>query len=238
MDGRIRLPQVTLRSQRTSPGAEILLVAGGRKPRIPWLLEAAEGRTVWAIDRGVNICMEAGLLPALVLGDADSASPKLWKAAMERGAEVLPLAREKDDTDLQMALKTVTARFGPAKALVTGCWGGRFDHTWSNVLSVLGALRGGLEFAALVDHRELLAFLTGGETLALSHAKEPAAVSLLAFSERCTGVSISGVHWPLKKTVLEKNAPYAISNRPEGSEATVVGLEEGEMGVYVSWWER
>jgi thiamine pyrophosphokinase len=238
MDGRIRLPQVTLSSPRTSPGTEILLVAGGRKPRIPWLIDAAEGRTVWAIDRGVNVCMEGGILPALILGDADSASPKLWKAATERGSEVLSLAREKDDTDLQMALRTVTKRFGRVKALVTGCWGGRFDHTWSNVLSVLGALRGGLEFAALADHRELLTFVTGGETLTLFHAKEPAAVSLLAFSGRCTGVSISGVHWPLEKTVLEIDAPYAISNRREGTEPTVTSLEEGEMGVYVSWWER
>lgn len=238
MTGRIRLPQVSLSAPKNGAGTEILLVAGGRKPQVHWLLEAAEGRTVWAIDKGVNVCMEAGLLPALILGDADSASPKLWKAATARGSETLLFSREKDDTDLQMALRTVSGRFDRATALVTGCWGGRFDHTWSNVLSVLGALRGGLNCAVLVDHRELLTFVRGGETLTLRHAKEPSAVSLMAFSELCIGVSISGVHWPLEKTRLRKDSPYAISNRPEEGQPTRAGLDEGEMGLYVSWWER
>lgn len=234
----IRLPQVVFSAPKVFAGTEVLLVAGGRKPQVPWLLEAAEGRTVWAIDRGVNVCMEAGLLPALILGDADSASPKLWKAARTRGSETLLLSREKDETDLQMALRTVAERFDQAAALVTGCWGGRFDHTWSNVLSILGAVRRGLNCAVLVDNREFLAFIRGGESLSLHHAKKPSAVSLMAFSEHCSGVSISGVHWPLEKTVLEKDSPYAISNRPEEGQPTHVGLDEGEMGVYVSWWER
>ncbi len=234
----IRLPQVTLSIDGVPAGREILLVAGGRKPQISWLLDAAENRIVWAIDRGVNVCMEAGLLPALILGDADSASPKLWKAARTRGSETLLLPREKDETDLQMALRTVSERFGQATTLVTGCWGGRFDHTWSNVFSVLGAVRRELNCAVLVDHRELLAFINNGQSLTLRHEKEPAAVSLIALSERCRGVSISGVHWPLKETVLEKDSPYAISNRPEEGKPTRVALDDGEMGVYVSWWER
>ncbi len=234
----IRLPQVTLLAEGIPSGVEILLVAGGRKPQVSWLLDAAEGRTVWAIDRGVNICMEAGLLPALILGDADSASPKLWKAARARGSETLLLPREKDETDLQMALRTVSERFDQATTVVTGCWGGRFDHTWSNVLSVLGAVRRELNCAVLVDHRELLAFIRGRQSLALRHEKEPAAISLMALSERCSGVSISGVHWPLEKTVLDKDSPYAISNRPEEGKPTRVALDDGEMGVYVSWWER
>jgi len=234
----IRLPQALLSSPIIPPEEEILLVAGGRKPRVSWLLEAAQNRTVWAVDRGVNACMEAGLLPAMILGDADSASPKLWKAAMERGAEVLSLPREKDETDLQMALKTLTTRLGRIRIIVTGCWGGRFDHAWSNVLSVLGTLREGTGYAVLADHRELLAFIRGGETLTLSSLRKPEAVSLLAFSERCTGVSIRGVHWPLEKTRLDKDLPYAISNRSEGDEPIHAGLDEGEMGFYVSWWER
>lgn len=234
----IRLPQVLLSSPMIPQGEEILLVAGGRKPRVSWLLEAAENRTVWAIDRGVNACMEAGILPSLILGDADSASPKLWKAATGRGAEVLSLPREKDDTDLQMALKTLAMQLGRIKILVTGCWGGRFDHTWSNVLSVLGTLRERDGYAVLVDHWELLAFIRGGETVTLTQLRRPEAISLLAFSERCTGVFIRGVHWPLEKTELDKGLPYAISNRPKGDEPIVAGLDGGEMGLYVSWWER
>lgn len=239
MKAKIGLPQVELMADPSWADTDILLVAGGRKPRASWLIEAAEGRTIWAIDKGVNACMEAGLLPSLVLGDADSASPKLWKAASARGAETLLLSREKDETDLQMALRTLAERFDKVTALVTGCWGGRFDHAWSNVLSVLGAVRQGrVGHAALVDHRELLTFIRGGETLTLSHEKKPSAVSLLAFSDACRGVTIDGVHWPLEKTTLDKDSPYAISTRPEGDQPTRAGLDEGEMGIYVCWWER
>ena len=237
MEG-IRLPQVDILVPKPPESREVLLVAGGRKPKSSWLLEAAQGRSVWAIDRGVNACMEAGLLPELILGDADSASPKLWKAAHSRGAETLLLSREKDDTDLQKALKTVSERFGQSIVLVTGCWGGRFDHAWSNVLSVLGALRKGILHAVLADHRELLFFLRGMEKIEMRHRKEPSSISLVAFSERCEGVTIAGVHWPLENPLLEKDSPYAISNRPQGGEPTRVGLSSGEMGLYVSWWER
>lgn len=234
----VLLPQVTLFPSPSPAGNEVLLVAGGRKPLIPWLLEAAEGRVVWAIDRGVDICMEAGLLPALVLGDADSASKRLLKAARSRGVEALLVSREKNETDLQIALRTLLERFNRPTAILTGCWGGRFDHTWSNVMSVLGALRNGLVFAAMVDHRELLTIVRGGGAMTLNHGKAPCAVSLLALSERCSGVSISGVHWPLEKTVIEKGFPYAISNRACEGSATCLELEEGDLGLYVSWWER
>ena len=238
MPPEIRLPQVTLSPTPPPAGVEVLLVAGGRKPLIPWLLEAAEGRIIWAVDRGVDICMEAGLLPALVLGDADSASKRLLKAAKSRGVEALLVSREKNETDLQIALRTLVERFYRPSAILTGCWGGRFDHTWSNVMSVVGALRNGLGFAAMVDHRELLTVVRGGGAMTLSHEKAPCAVSLLALSERCSGVSISGVHWPLERTMLEKDVPYAISNRACEGMPTCSRLEEGDLGLYVSWWER
>jgi len=238
MPSGIPLPHVTLSPAPAATGSEVLLVAGGRKPSIPWLLEAAQGRIVWAIDRGVDICMEAGLLPTLVLGDADSASKRLLKAARSRGVEALLVPREKNETDLQIALRTLLERFDQPTAILTGCWGGRFDHTWSNVMSVVGALRNGLGFAVMVDHRELLAVVRGGGAMTLSYGKTPCAVSLLALSERCSGVSIGGVHWPLEGTVLEKDVPYAISNRACEGMDTCSGIEEGDLGLYVSWWER
>lgn len=238
MSDGIRLPQVTLSPTPSPTGNEVLLVAGGRKPLIPWLLEAAQGRIVWAIDRGVDVCMEAGLLPTLVIGDADSASKRLLKAARSRGVEALLVPKEKNETDLQIALRTLLERFDRPTAILTGCWGGRFDHTWSNVMSVVGTLRNGLGFAVMVDHRELLTFVRGGGTMTLRHGKTCCAVSLLALSERCSGVSVSGVHWPLERTVLEKDVPYAISNRACEGVDTCSELEEGDLGLYVSWWER
>ena len=66
----------------------------------------------------------------------------------------------------------------------------------------------------MLDDREGLFFLEGGDEMVFFFREPPFALSLLAFSDECRGVRIGGgVRWPLEDALLKRSSPWAISNR-------------------------
>ena len=47
--------------------------------------------------------------------------------------------------------------------IVSGCWGGRFDHLWSAINSAIWAMHRGTRVLAFADHEEILYLVAGGE---------------------------------------------------------------------------
>ena len=116
-----------------------LLVLGGRAPSPSWLSEFGSRGEVWAVDRGVEACRAAGIIPRRLVGDCDSASAESWRWAADNGVPVERYQSDKDLTDFQLALELFREKNkGRAKKIfLTGAWGGRFDHLWSLVLTFL-----------------------------------------------------------------------------------------------------
>ena len=132
---RFHLPQLTAVSASPAVPQEAgLLVSGGRAPDVRWLREAAQGRRLIAVDHGLDACQKAGLRPASLIGDGDSASPLAWQQAKASGIPIHAFPPEKDDTDTQLAL-TIAQEEGMPAALLTGVFGGRFDHAYSTIFS-------------------------------------------------------------------------------------------------------
>ncbi|MBC7077195.1 MAG: thiamine diphosphokinase, partial [Synergistales bacterium] len=115
---RLSIPGIDAHYKDEVPEICVLLVAGGREPQISWLQEAAKRHRVWAVDRGVESCMRAHVLPELVIGDSDSGSPKAWEWARSVGAEVHKFPRDKDLTDLQLALRQLASLGLPVTTLL------------------------------------------------------------------------------------------------------------------------
>lgn len=203
-----------------------LLVLGGRAPDPEWLRRAAADRELWALDRGADICRIAELVPSRLLGDFDSISYEARRWAESRGVVLDRYSPDKDDTDFQLALKLLHG-----EALVTGCWGGRFDHAFSNIFSSLGALELGVHILCFADERELLFPLKGPASLRLTFDRPPSVLSLLSLTSSCKGVFIENVKWPLSDDVLTQKSPWTISNVPLGRSVTVT-VREGVLGVY------
>ena len=86
---------------------KIIVVAGGRRPEMAWLKEAASTKRIFCADHGIDYCYEAGILPDFLCGDRDSGSQENWLLAQNDGAKIKTFAREKDDTDLQLLLKEI-----------------------------------------------------------------------------------------------------------------------------------
>ena len=211
--------------------AKYLLVAGGREPDDSWLMAAAKGRTVVCADRGITYCQKAGVQPDYLLGDGDSAGGS-WHWAKEKGAGIHKYPSDKDETDLQLALAYILKEDKTAGIVITGVWGGRFDHNYNNVYSALAAAERTAGPVVLSDEKETMAILPGPDELSIKFASEPEAISVLPLSESIT-VSIEGTKWEIKEKIVKKTNIYTISNRlKQESSLLKISLLEGQAGVY------
>lgn len=85
------------------------------------------------VDRGSLFLIEQGICPDLAVGDFDSVSEKELALIYSQSKEVLQAQPEKDDTDLELAVKAVFARYPQAQVTIFGAFGGRLDHTLANI---------------------------------------------------------------------------------------------------------
>ena len=85
------------------------------------------------VDRGSLFLIEQGICPDLAVGDFDSVSEKELALICSQSKEVLQAQPEKDDTDLELAVKAVFARYPQAQLTIFGAFGGCLDHTLANI---------------------------------------------------------------------------------------------------------
>ncbi len=251
----LSLPQAGLRFSRALPAKEYLLVSGGRAPAPDWLQQAARSRELWALDHGLDALQRAGLAPGRLIGDGDSASRAVWDTAIESGIPSDTYIRAKDYTDTQIALQEIARRAAhiPSKGsgtlaawdtgtadagtvLLTGAFGGRFDHAMSNIFS---ASR--LAFpCVLADEREILFFVKSGEAVTMRSARNrtPKVVSLLPLTSEVRGVTTDGLRWELADDTLTQDFLNATSNEPaEGQTDFSVTIRDGILGVFACFAE-
>ena len=79
-------------------------------------------------DSGYGYAREYGITPDLIIGDFDS-----YRGNLPDDIPVVTMPSEKDDTDLELAVKAVFARYPQAQLTIFGAFGGRLDHTLANI---------------------------------------------------------------------------------------------------------
>jgi thiamine pyrophosphokinase len=219
------------RAGDTSDDGRILFMLGGRPPEPEWAPELARRNSahVGAVDSGASACRAAGLVPSVLVGDRDSVPPEDWKWAASLGARENIYDRDKDKTDFQLAMSLLTVY--PPALIVSGCFGGAFDHQTSTFCTL--AFSGGDFFRCMIDETEGVFFLYPGDDAALNFSRLPKAVSLLPVTDVCRGASISGVKWPLEGVTLEREFPWAVSNEANTlAEPVAASCEEGILALY------
>lgn len=227
----ISLPNIRLYFHREKFSKEYLLITGGRPPAVSWLQDAAADRAVYCIDHGADVCRAANLTPSLFIGDCDSVSADTRKWIRALDVEISQFPAEKDKTDTQLALD-LFKKEQDIFVIMTGGFGGRFDHLFSLLHSFAGTHLQG----CIADDLEFLLILRDEETVEMELQTAPKSVSLLPLSAQCTGVHLNGVHWPLRDAVLSQSNPYAISNRLEAADDRItIRNQTGILAVYLCW---
>lgn len=218
------LPQCEIQYAPAISDVEILLTAGGRRPAENYFKAVAQDKKIFAVDKGIEICCACNILPEILIGDFDSANNAALDWAIENKIPIERHPVEKDFTDTQLALKLLPKNIS---AIITGIFGGRLDHLFSNVLTCASASNK----IFLADEREIIFYIKGGESVTVKFFEKPFAVSLLPLSEICTGVNSENLHWELKNSALKQNFPNAVSNRVESSQIKI-SVERGTLAIY------
>lgn len=233
------LPQckITFSEQVNEEKQLCLALAGGREPAGSWLKvlrEAYPDVIIYCADKGLAYCLQNSVIPDYVFGDADSAGQELFTEAKALGVEVAQYPAEKDDTDLQLML----SKLPNCDLIISGVFGGRLDHLYSNIFSLLAMQEQQLRHIILADDKESLILLQPQNEVKLEfvnlYKSSIEAISLLPLTEQAE-VTLTGVHWSLKNAVLELKRPYAISNVLEKEAELTCSCVQGKIGLYCTF---
>ena len=197
-------------SNAQATSGHVLIVTGGPLPRGLGLLPDAD--LVIAADEGIDNARRLGLAVDLLVGDLDSASD--GAEAIARVVERHPV--DKDETDLELAL-AAALRAGATSVTVVVTVGGRADHALGNLLILAGNRWSALRFDARIDGAR--AWVVRDQVRIDGSVDN--LVSLLAVGGAATGVTTTGLAWPLDGAELEPGVGLGLSNRMTGAAAQV-----------------
>lgn len=227
----LSFPQLAIQYPKHTKASPWLLVTGGRPPQPSWLQKLQGFSCCWAADHGIDICHQAGLLPDCLIGDGDSASSAAWNWAVQQGIPLKKYPAAKDLTDTQLALELM-ADAGAPFLILTGAFGGRFDHAFSTIFSAAGSSIP----SCLIDESEALFYVTASSSVTLDFLATPKAISLLPLTASCSGAAINHVRWPLNGATLTQKLPNAVSNVLSAEQKNMtVSTSSGILGVYCYW---
>lgn len=173
----------------------------------------ASGDLVIAADAGYKTCLQAGIVPDLLLGDFDS---------MEAPADFANIRRspvEKDDTDAMLAVKTALGRGCDTVYIYGGTGGKRLDHTLANLQSLLYLRRHGARGWLYGD--DFVWTAIENESLTIQKTVEWGLFSAFCLGDRAEGVGETGFQYPLENAVLTPDFPLGVSNHILEPEAVV-----------------
>jgi thiamine pyrophosphokinase len=97
--------------------------------------ESLSADLVCAVDGGAQLCVEASVVPALVVGDLDSIDTAVLSRLEDAGVPIEKHPAAKDESDLALAIDACVKR-GCSDIVVSAAVGHRIDHT----LAALGEM--------------------------------------------------------------------------------------------------
>lgn len=152
---------------------------------------------VIGVDRANLYLISENLPISLAIGDFDSVSEGEFKTIQTHSKETIKLKPEKDDTDTEAALKWVFEHYPKAKVKIYGAFGGRLDHSLSNIfLPTNPELLDFCQQISLIDRQNTLTYLLPGHH---TISKEPDMTYISFMTEHCHNFSISNAKYNLNE---------------------------------------
>ncbi len=166
-------------------------------------------------DGGARHAMDLGLTPDYVVGDFDSLDSADLVRLRRDGAELDAYPRDKDYTDLELALR-VAQRLRPEEVILLGALGGRLDQTLANIFLL-----------AHPDYADLRVTLVSGPERAwvmrdeiVVRGRPGDLLSVIPLTPDVTGLTYHhGLRWRLTDAVMPFGSSRGVSNELVAEEA-------------------
>lgn len=193
------------------------------------ILARQEDRCVIGVDKGMEFLYQHQFVPDYIVGDFDSVREEIRDYYKnEAHVPVREYNPVKDASDTEMAIR-LAMTLGSKDITILGATGGRIDHLWANVQSLMIPFKAGIE-AKIVDRQNMITIIGGGEThIRKSEAFGPY-FSVFPLGEEIFGFNISGAKYPLKNHILRPYDSLCVSNQiADDSDEAVISFAMGHV---------
>ena len=195
-------------------------------------------------DGGYEIALSHGIIPHVVIGDADSG--KMSRLSEQNKTVNAPSSKAKSNNDINnpefvyfKQEKDVSDTFlcvehaislGFNEIEIFGGIGGRLDHTISNIQTIAKFSSASIK----ITMRDGGNFITVVSDSSITIKKEENfSLSLFSFSDICSGITTSGLQYSLTNATLQNSYPLGLSNEFVENEATIK-VNQGKLLVIMS----
>ncbi len=197
----------------------IFIITGGSladRPTLHKKLRALPRRQIICCDGGTRHLSRSGIRPDVIIGDMDSLTGSQLERYRTQGVKTIKYPADKDFTDTELALD-YAMNLQPDAIFIWGAWGGRVDHTLSNVFLLSKAQERGIKTYLTDKYCDV--FLLDGKAVFTN--EQGKTVSLLALTPEVTGVTLTGFLYALRDGTLRLSESRGLSNIITAPKATI-----------------
>ena len=183
------------------------------------VLNDDEDICIIAADKGVEFLYKNNIMPQYIVGDFDSIEKDIidyYRNETEVPIREYNPVKDASDTEIAMRLGMT---LGSRKMTILGATGGRIDHLWANIQSLVIACKAGVD-ACIIDTQNKIYVTDKSVTIKKADAYGQY-LSVFAMSGEIYDFSISGTKWELDHHDLKPYDSLTVSNRFEKDEVKI-----------------
>lgn len=187
-----------------------VIISGAPEEDINYIKKYLYDSFIICADSGYLKCVKLGIKPDLIVGDFDSAP------VADIPCEIVKLEVRKNDTDTFHCVKIAVQKGFDEIVILSGI-GSRFDHTYSNVLSLAYCIDKKVK-ACLINSKNKIFIVDSPVTLESNGYKY---FSLFALFENVDNLTIKGAEYDLDNYNLEPFDQLTQSNSFKGENVSI-----------------
>lgn len=195
----------------------ILIFANGELPDLNQarrLLQADD--YIICADGGTRHALALAVQPDLIVGDMDSADNRHLLELKRGGASVEYHPRDKNETDLELAINRAID-LAPQEIIIVAALGGRLDQTLANITLLADSQLA--RFRVRLDDGVEEIFLCRDRVRVRGRSGD--LVSLIPWQGAVSEVLTENLKWPLQRETLSPDKTRGISNEMLGETASI-----------------
>ncbi len=165
-----------------------------------------------AADGGYMHLLSANIVPDILIGDFDSLG------CLPDFKNIIKLNPVKDITDTHAAIN-IGIENGYDDFVIYGALGGRIDHSLANI-----------QLIASLSQKNIKTEIRSGKTVMTAitnssirfNSSYKGYISVFSHTEKCEGVCLRGLKYPLENATLTNSFPLGVSNEFIGDDSKII----------------